>query len=221
LSSEEQPAPDARLAAVLERARAHGALGPGPVAPQIEHARGFVDVIATRLGDPTWVVDLGSGGGVPGLVIASALPTARVTLVEAIARRARDLELAAAELFGTDGEGPDRQRVRVVEDRAEVVAHWDEFREAADVATARGFGRPALVAEIATGFLRIGGVLVVSEPPAGRSDRWPPKRLRELGFGAPTIVPARGAHYAVMTKETAAPDDRPRPTKPLVKRPAW
>jgi 16S rRNA (guanine527-N7)-methyltransferase len=221
LSSEEHPEPDTRLAAVLERARAHGALGPGPVAPQIEHARGFVDVIAARVGEPESVVDLGSGGGVPGLVIASAFPGARVTLVEAIGRRARDLELAAGELFGTAESDSDKGRVRVVEDRAEAVAHRPEFREAPAVVTARGFGRPALVAEIATGFLRIGGVLVVSEPPEGGSDRWPPERLGELGFGEATTVASRAAHYVLIGKQSAAPEDRPRPTKPLVKRPAW
>jgi 16S rRNA (guanine527-N7)-methyltransferase len=221
LSGEEHSGPDDRLVEVLERAREHGALGPGPVAPQIEHARGFVDVIASRAGDPSWVVDLGSGGGVPGLVIASACPNVRVTLVEAIARRARDLELAVADLFGTAGGDPRSQRVRVVEGRAEGVAHHVEFREAADVVTARGFARPALVAEIGTGFLRVGGVLVVSEPPAGGGDRWPADRLGALGLGEPTVVATRGAHYVVIAKAAAAPSDRPRKTKPLVKRPAW
>ena len=55
------------LTAVLERARALGALGPGPVEDHITHAQRFVDALADQTGR---VLDLGSGGGIPGLVIA-------------------------------------------------------------------------------------------------------------------------------------------------------
>jgi hypothetical protein len=203
-----------RLVAFLERARTRGYLGPGPARSHLGHARGFVAVVEGRLGEaPARVVDLGTGGGVPGLVLAAAWPDAGVTLIEAGERRARDLREAAGELFGA--------RVRVRHGRAEVVAHEPGLRESAGVVTARGFGAPAVVAEVGTGFLATGGLLVVSEPPGGDRSRWPDAALAELGLGPADLVQASGATFAVLRKERAAAGDIPRPTRQLVKRPGW
>ena len=219
MSGSGTPLPDPNedaLLVVLERARARGYLGPGPISPHLAHARGFAAVATGVLArTPDRVVDLGSGGGVPGLVLAAAWPAARVTLVEAGRRRAADLAAAAAELFGTDG------RVEVVEARAETLAHRPDQREQAVLVTARSFGAPPLTAEIGTGFLAVGGWLVVSEPPEPDGDRWPAAPLARLGFGVPVPLAEGGAHYIAIPKVDAAPADVPRDTRPLVKRPAW
>ena len=98
-----------RLVEVLEEARRLGFLGPGPVDAHIDHAGAFLTALEGTTGT---VVDLGSGGGVPGLVVAVARPDLRLVLVEARAKRCRFLEEASAAL-STDAE--------VVEGRAEVV----------------------------------------------------------------------------------------------------
>lgn len=51
-----------------------------------------------------------------------------------------------------------------------------------DLVVARSFGPPALTAECATGFARIGGRLIVSEPEVDDPDRWPAAPLSELGL---------------------------------------
>ncbi len=79
-----QPSPP--LLAVLERARRLGVLGPGPVLDHVVHAQGFIDVLAD-LPEGSVVVDLGSGGGIPGLVIAEARPDLRVLLLDSLERR--------------------------------------------------------------------------------------------------------------------------------------
>ena len=61
-------APSALLA-VLRRSQAAGYLGPGPVEEHVEHAAALVAVER-----PSSYLDLGSGGGVPGLVLATAGP---------------------------------------------------------------------------------------------------------------------------------------------------
>ena len=66
---------DAELAAALAESQRLGMLGDRPVAEVIEHAGAFVLALAEVTGT---VVDLGSGGGVPGLVIARARPDLRV-----------------------------------------------------------------------------------------------------------------------------------------------
>ena len=120
-----------------------------------------------------------------------------MTLVEAGRRRAADLAAAAAELFGTDG------RVEVVEARAETLAHRPDQREQAVLVTARSFGAPPLTAEIGTGFLAVGGWLVVSEPPEPDGDRWPADALARLGFGVPVPLAEGGAHYIAIPKVDA------------------
>jgi 16S rRNA (guanine527-N7)-methyltransferase len=219
------PADGDRLDAVLERARAAGFLGPGPVDRQRAHAEGFAGVVERALGRaPAAVADLGTGGGVPGLVLAARWREASVVLIEAMARRSEFLERATEELHW-------QNRVRVLRVRAEDAARDPELREGFDVVTARGFDRPAVTAEIAAGLVRPGGLVVVSEPPGGDPARWPDAPLSELGLGSPRIDSARidtsrmgdeqDASFAILAKVGPCPADRPRPTKALVKRPAW
>jgi len=141
----------------LERSRELGFLGPGPVGPHIEHARRF----ATALGGfrPARALDLGSGGGLPGLVLVSAWPTTDWWLLDANHRRTEFLQEAVDALGLAD-------RVTVLRGRAEELAHDPELRGAFDLVVARSFGKPAVTAECAAGFLTVGGSLVVSEPPA-------------------------------------------------------
>lgn len=194
------------LLEVLERARAVGFLGPGPLRAHLDSARGFAAALpagAERL------VDLGTGGGVPALPILRDTPGLRGTLVEAMAKRATFLTWALAEL----GLG---NRVDVVRERAEVAAHDPAHRGSADVVTARGFGPPAVTAECAVGFLRVGGWLVVSEPPEERH-RWPTDGVGQLGLG-----PAeRRGSFVRLQLVAPPPADVPRPTRNLVKRPLF
>ena len=78
---EDVPEPiDASLLAVLERSRELGFLGPGPVRPHVLHARSYLHLLdGTR---PLRVLDLGSGGGVPGLVLAHERLDLEVTLLD-------------------------------------------------------------------------------------------------------------------------------------------
>ena len=206
---------DRELLAVLERARGHGHLGPGPVTDHLDHARGFaaiaVDVL-TRV--PATVVDLGTGGGVPGLVLACEWPETQMTFVDASERRGADLRQAVADL----GIG---ERVTVRTARAEDVAHEAEQREQAELVTARSFGPPPLTAEIAAGFVAIGGLLLVSEPPGGDPERWPDSAVAGLGYSPATTEISGGRTYAALRKVAPAPARIPRPTRQLVKRPAW
>lgn len=72
-------------------------------------------------------------------------------------------------------------RVDVVAARAEIAGHGD-WRGQYDAVLARGFGPPAVTAECAAAFLRLGGILVVSDPPDGGGERWPPAGLARLGL---------------------------------------
>lgn len=194
---------------MLEAARERGFLGPGEIEGQIEHALGF----SAALGDPApaSALDLGSGGGVPGLVLASRWPRTRWVLLDSSRRRYDFLAEAVGHLGWSE-------RLEVICQRAETAAHEESLRGRFEVVTARGFGPPAVVAECGGAFLAPGGRLVVSDPPAGPS-RWPAEDLARLG-----LVPAStegGFHYQVLTRTGTFPDGYPRRIGVPAKRPLF
>jgi 16S rRNA (guanine527-N7)-methyltransferase len=166
--------PDEDLLEVLRSAQARGAIGPTTLGEQVAHALGFL-VACPELGRAGEVLDLGSGGGLPGLVLAARLRSVRFCLLEGRQARARFLEGAVRELGW-------RGRVTIVAARAEVAAQQEEWRGAFSAVVARSFASPAATAECAAGFLRPAGVLVVAAPPGGRAERWPAGPLAELGL---------------------------------------
>ncbi|HXZ83668.1 MAG TPA: RsmG family class I SAM-dependent methyltransferase [Acidimicrobiales bacterium] len=166
--------PSEALVAALLSAQARRAIGPAPIEDHIAHALGFLGTWP-ELAEADTVLDLGSGGGLPGLVLAARLPKVRFCLLEGSVERARSLEMAVRGLGWTG-------RVTVRGERAEDAAHRPEMRAAFPVVVARGFGPPAATAECAAGFLRSEGVLVVSGPPGGAPEQWPVGPLGGLGF---------------------------------------
>ncbi len=196
----------------MVEARDVGFLGPGPVEIHVRHALALARGVETERGmssprcaPPRAVVDLGSGAGVPGLVLALRWPATSFLLVEAQRRRAMFLVRAAQALgLGT--------RVVVVAQRAEILGQEPGRRGAFDLVTARSFARPAVVAECAAPFLELGGLLVVAEPPSSKpvgATRWPEAELAKLGMG-----PARafGSEYrfVVLRQESKCPARFPR-----------
>ncbi|HVX19176.1 MAG TPA: RsmG family class I SAM-dependent methyltransferase [Acidimicrobiales bacterium] len=169
-----------RLVELLRGRQARGDLGPAAIEQHLAHSLAFAAVVAVP---PSRAVDLGTGGGVPGLVLAALCwPSATWSFIESRRTRAAFLREAVGELdLGA--------RVEVLERRAEEVGHDPTWRAQADLVTARSFAKPAVVAECAAPLLRVGGHLVVSEPPAaatedaGRAERWPARPLRAMGLG--------------------------------------
>ncbi|HLH99324.1 MAG TPA: RsmG family class I SAM-dependent methyltransferase [Acidimicrobiales bacterium] len=174
---------DSALLAVLDASKAAGFLGPGPAAAHVAHGMGFVAAwLAVRPDrDPRCLLDLGSGGGVPGLVLAFAWPDTEVVLLDGSAKRTGWLADAVAGLDLED-------RVRVVAARAEEAGRGP-LRGAVELVTARSFGPPAVTAECAAGFLAPDGVLLVAEPPA----RAGAAGFRDAGAPADADSPAGGA----------------------------
>ncbi len=209
---DEQPA----LLEALGEARQLGLLGPGPLQGQIDHARGFAWAVgAAGIETPGTVLDLGSGGGLPGLVLALAWPAARITLLEAAGRRVAFLR-RAVERCGLE------ERVSVVEGRAEEIGRDPQRRAAYQLVVARSFGRPATTAECAAPFLEVGGALVVSERPEGEDDgdRWNEDGLVLLGLGPAALVRATFG-FAVIRQQHACPDRFPRRVGVPAKRPLF
>jgi 16S rRNA (guanine527-N7)-methyltransferase len=96
-------------------------------------------------------LDLGSGGGVPGMVIAIVRPDLSMTLVEADRRKAGFLVHLAGLL--------ERDNVIVAARRAEEMARDDAHRGGYDVVVSRAAAPPARLVELAMPLLRPGGSL--------------------------------------------------------------
>jgi len=98
------------------------------------------------------LVDIGSGGGLPGVPIKIVEPGVRTTLVEATAKKARFLRRVV--------EGLSLGGVEVENARVEEIARTDAHRGVYDVATARAVARLSVVAEYCVPFLRVGGHVI-------------------------------------------------------------
>jgi 16S rRNA (guanine527-N7)-methyltransferase len=115
----------------------------------IHVADSLVGVDVPDLRDARMIADLGSGAGLPGLVLAAALPDACVVLVEATARKCDFLRDALDAMALRNAE--------VVRLRAE---EWTDGIGRCDVVTARAVAALPVLCEYAAPLLRDGGVLV-------------------------------------------------------------
>jgi len=161
---------DSLLLSALRAIQARGAIGESSLEQAIVHAEQFVAALPAQVGT---LVDLGSGGGLPGLVIAVRRPEISVTLVERRQSRADLLSRAVRSLDLTD-------HVTVVAGDVRVVG--ESAPKSFDVVTARSFAAPPVTAHWAGLLLCGGGRLVVSEPPIDDAERWPAELLVASGL---------------------------------------
>jgi 16S rRNA (guanine527-N7)-methyltransferase len=140
------------------------------------------------------LLDLGSGGGFPGLPLAAVLPVSKAVLVDSIGKKARFLSVAAAavtEALGTADANP--PEIVAVQERAENLADEAGYRDAADLVLARAVGSVAEVAEIALPLARVRGHVVIWKRDPGdgavASEIEAARRISQAcGGGNPRIV---------------------------------
>jgi 16S rRNA (guanine527-N7)-methyltransferase len=155
------------------------------------------------------IVDLGSGGGFPGIPLAAALPGSDVVLVDSVGKKTAFLE-TAIRAIGLGG------RVVVATGRAETLPrdHWD-------LVTARAVGELADLVELALPLLRRGGRLIAWKRGALDDELAAAARAAlALGGSAPTFQPVaaglaatanlEGHGFAVVTKLRPTPAAYPR-----------
>lgn len=180
-----------------------------------------VGPIHERVPDARSLVDIGSGGGYPGIPVALAGCLERLTLVESVGRKARFLEVASRVAMASLGEG--RAPVtEVLPVRGESLAAGDR-RAAWDVATIRAVGTLAECAELGLPLLRVGGLLVCWKREAAdahgaglRAEMADALGLiGHLGGGTPEVVPAGvpgapGHRLVLVHKGRSTPPGYPR-----------
>ena len=167
----------------------------------------------------SWIADVGSGAGFPGLALAVALPRARVDMIESVSRKCAVIDRL------THAAGLDNEIVRAMPMRAEERAAWGG-RESYDVVTARAVAALPVLVEYASPLLAVGGVFVAWK---GALD--PDEEARgskaavEVGLEPEAVVEvkpwpqARDRHLVVYRKISPAPERFPRRPGMAAKRP--
>ena len=162
----------------IVRAGPHGLLSRGDlerIDAHIQDALVAHDVL-TEL-QPTTLVDVGTGGGLPGIPLALAFPLLHVHLVESLGWKCEFLLEAVQRLGIAD-------RVQVHQLRAESAITEIE-RESCDVGVCRALASPSVALEYLSPLVRVGGSLILWTT-AERLERDPvPARAAELlGIGS-------------------------------------
>lgn len=157
------------------------------------------------------VIDIGSGGGLPAVPLALAMPRVRFTLLEANTRKCAFLEYVAATL--------NLKNMVVAGGRAEELGHRPALREQFDRAISRAAAPPAVLLELALAFVKQGGDLVAQVSPVDPQRLEPAARL--LGGGTPRLehpgdgsatllhVPKLGPTPATYPRRPGVPNRKP------------
>jgi 16S rRNA (guanine527-N7)-methyltransferase len=145
------------------------------------------------------IVDVGSGGGAPGLPLAAALPDREVTLLESNGHKVAFLQAVAAEF----------PNVHVVRGRAE-----EQGSDTHGVAVAKALAPPAVATELCLPLVRIGGAVILFVGPSADTEAVG-LVAGKLGGGPPELH----SGLLVVAKVAPTPPGFPRRAGMAAKRP--
>jgi 16S rRNA (guanine527-N7)-methyltransferase len=180
-------------------------------AAEIQHVGDALTVLPFLPTSAITLIDVGSGGGVPGIPLAIARPDSRVTLLEATKKKAAFLTAAISKL--------ELKNVEVLAERAETAGRG-KLRESCDVAAARAVGAMDFLVEWCLPLVKKGGKMlamkgarIVDELPAAA------RAIRLLGGGEPRVHPVElpGAeHHVIVEIPKVAKTESKYPRDPTV-----
>lgn len=163
------------------------------------------------------VLDVGSGGGFPGIPLAIVRPRVSVALLEATGKKVAFLR-RAADALGLDN-------VTALNLRAEEAARHPSLRGHMDIVLARAVARLSVLLEYCLPFVRAGGFVLALKSGDLADERAEGERAAALLGGTvrapqPVPVPGLAGHVIVRIDKTGeTPDDYPRRTGVPGKRP--
>ncbi len=183
-----------------------------------------LDSMSCMLFEPTRkaneLVDIGSGGGLPGLPLAITRGDLKVSLVESTAKKAKFLNEAVDHLSVTNAQ--------IVNARAEDVGKSRKHRGLYDVATARALASLDVLAEYCLPLVRLGGYVIAMKAPVEKDELDRGRTAAELlGGEVVDVIPVerlpdyeqKQRNLVVFEKTSKTPDKYPRRVGLPVKKP--
>jgi 16S rRNA (guanine527-N7)-methyltransferase len=195
---------DSKLAELALMISGWPGLVAGPPEPLIEDCLVLLD----HLGDARTVVDVGSGGGLPGLPLKISRPELELTLVEADQSKAAFLVQACARL--------ELAHAEVVAARAEEAGRDPRHRERYDVAVARAVAPMPVLVELCLPLIRVGGRLLAQKTD-GEEIAAASRAIKALGGSLRSVLPARSGirdSGIVVTVDKVMPTPPAYPRRP-------
>lgn len=155
------------------------------------------------------MIDVGTGAGFPGLVLAMASPNLRITLLDAQMKRLSFLEEVCR--------ATDTTNTLLIHARAEDGARRKELREHFDIAAARALAPTDVLSEYLLPYVRVGGYALCWKGPALRDELESGRRAAHLLGGSvemPVSCPVAGREWEHMIlpirKVQSTPKQYPR-----------
>ncbi|HWP79402.1 MAG TPA: 16S rRNA (guanine(527)-N(7))-methyltransferase RsmG [Candidatus Acidoferrum sp.] len=181
----------------------------------LRHAMDSLALIKLGLLAPGRLIDVGTGGGTPGIPLAIAMPQLFVTLNEPMQKRCDFLRLAAEDL----------ENAAVLQGRAEELAKAP-LRESFDFATARAVANLRQLAEYCLPYVKVGGYFLPMKAGELTAElREAKNAIGTLGGAIEDVltyeVPGEGALRSVPVIRKIKPADAkyPRRTPRILKNP--
>ena len=98
------------------------------------------------------LIDIGTGAGIPGIILKIVRPDLKVDLLESQRKKADFLEYVVDKLSLGD--------VQIINDRAEAAARKSTFREKYDISIARAVSALNVLCEYCLPFVKVGGLFL-------------------------------------------------------------
>lgn len=163
------------------------------------------------------VIDVGSGGGLPGIPLAICLPALSFTLLEATGKKAEFLRAVAGAMGLTNVSVLGERAECAAQDRGDKQSFGAETRrvgaqrESYDAAVARAVGPLATIAELTVPFVKPGGrVLLIKGQKADEELKEAAGALRLLNAVHAGTIDTPSGRIVVLDKSSATPRTYPR-----------
>ena len=163
------------------------------------------------------IVDIGSGAGLPGIVLAIACPTLHITCVESEKRKCEFLNAVIADL--------NLKNAVVLSERAEILAHQPQHRAQYDTVTSRACAAWPLALELAAALVKTEKPIFLFGSPAQQAALQPSNVISELGLENQDIyqyvLDDPSVHFVIgnFTAQKKLADKYPRAWKAMLKKP--
>jgi 16S rRNA (guanine527-N7)-methyltransferase len=207
------------LALLKELGHKAGLIGSTKERDIVKH---FLDSLAllsiVSLPKKALIIDIGTGAGLPGIVLKIARPDLTLTLLESSVKKGHLVEYFLANLKLKDTE--------VLIGRAEVLAHKSHLREHFDFAVARAVAKLPVLCELALPFVKIGGLFIAYKGVDVKPELKEGELASDvLGGGIeelrPVMLPFQKVErrFVIVRKRRSTPEVYPRRVGIPVKRP--